>query len=197
MTELMRKFNIEMSAVIDQVRPSLVQLQNGRGAGAGTIWHPQGLILTNAHVVQGHVPRVVLRDGRSFASHLLAYDEKRDLAALSIETADLPIIELGNSRALKPGQWVVAVGHPWGVAGAACAGAVIDVGVPVEWSRYNNEMIQVGMQLRPGHSGGPLLDGNGRLVGINTMISGPQVGLAIPVHVVKAFLKEKLGRTSA
>lgn len=197
MTQLLEAFNNDMSAVISSVQRSLVQLTNGRrGSGAGTIWHADGLILTNAHVVQQHAPQVTLWDGRTYPSQLLAYDEKRDLAALCIQESNLPTIELGNSKRLRAGQWVVAVGHPWGVIGAASAGAIIDVGVPVEWARYPIELIQVGVQLRPGHSGGPLVDGNGRLVGINTMISGPLVGMAIPLHVIKAFLREKL-RSSA
>lgn len=194
---LLNNLSREMTAVIRRVQPSLVQLSNGRrGQGAGTIWHEDGLVLTNAHVAQRHAPKVTLWDGRSFASKLLVYDEALDLAALAIEAEDLPTIELGKSTTLRAGDWVLAIGHPWGVVGAASAGAVIDVGVPLEWKPYHGELIQVGIQLRPGHSGGPLVDGHGRLVGINTMISGPQVGLAIPIHVVKRFLKEKLGRVS-
>jgi serine protease Do len=203
MTNLVQRINGEMTAVIENVRQSLVQLTNGyRGAGAGTIWHPDGLILTNAHVVGGshvsgrHAPRVTLWNGRTFTSTLLAYDEKLDLAALSIEATALPTIELGNARSLRPGQWVIALGHPWGVMGAVSAGAVIDVGVPQELPRYAGELIQVGLQLRPGHSGGPLVDSDGRLVGINTMISGPKVGLAIPLYVVKEFLRQRLGKAS-
>jgi serine protease Do len=197
MSDLLRSLNNEMTAVIQSVQRSLVQLTNGhRGSGAGTIWHPEGLILTNAHVAQRRTPKVTLWDGRTFSSRLLAYDESLDLAALAIEAEGLPTIELGRSQSLKAGQWVVAIGHPWGVLGAASAGAVIDVGVPIEMANLSIELIQVGLQLRPGHSGGPLVDGNGRLVGINTMISGPQVGLAIPIHIVKKFLKEKLGTAS-
>ena len=184
-----------MTAVIAQVQRSLVQVQNGRrGNGAGTIWHEDGLILTNAHVAQRRNPEITLADGRSFSSKLLAYDESRDLAALAIKATDLPTIELGDSRQLRTGDWVMAAGHPWGIRGAVSAGAVIAVGVPNELQGYPGDLIQVGLQLRPGHSGGPLVDGNGRLLGINTMIAGPQVGLAIPVHVVAAFLKEKLRR---
>ncbi len=189
--------NQQMTAVIEQVRHSLVQLTNGHmGSGAGTIWHADGLILTNAHVVQRHAPQVTLADGRSFPSRLLAYDETLDLAALAITAHDLPTITLGNSRQLRPGDWVVAIGHPWGVVGAASAGIVIDVGQPLELPGYPGELVQVGLQLRPGHSGGPMVDGNGRLVGINTMLAGPQVGLAIPLHTVKQFLRDHLGRNS-
>ena len=208
MSKFIQPFNSQMSSVIENVRRSLVQLTNGRqGAGAGTIWHTEGLILTNAHVVggqraaQGYAAmdgalQVTLWDGRPFPAQLLACDEKLDLAALAIKATELPTIELGNSRALKAGSWVIAIGHPWGITGAASAGAVIDVGVPLELPRYPGELIQVGLQLRPGHSGGPLVDSDGRLVGINTMISGPRVGLAIPINVVKQFLRDTIGKAS-
>lgn len=199
MNTMINTLNQELNALITNAHRSLVQITNGRhGVGAGTIWHPDGLIVTNAHVVagrRGYHPSltVTLWDGRSFPARLLAADEALDLAALAVEANGLPTIEPGDSRALHVGQWVTAVGHPWGIRGAAAAGTIIDTGVPVEWNGAGREMIQVGIQLRPGHSGGPMLDENGRLVGINTMISGPLVGLAIPVHVVKGFLKEKLG----
>jgi S1-C subfamily serine protease len=194
---LLTTFNSEMTAVIQRVQQSLVQVQNGRrGNGAGTIWHEDGLLLTNAHVVQRRQPQVTLWDGRTYPSQLLAYDEKRDLAALAIQAEDLPTVELGNSKTLQAGDWVIAAGHPWGVIGAVSAGAVIAMGVPLELPNYPGELIQVGLQLRPGHSGGPLVDGNGHLLGINTMIAGPQVGLVIPVLVVADFLKEKLGQAA-
>ena len=203
MAKLTQTFNNDMAAIVENGRRSLVQLVNGRQSqGAGTIWHTDGLILTNAHVVAGRrrsphqAPKVILADGRSFTSRLLAYDEKLDLAALSVAEQVLPTIELGRSTSLRPGDWVIAIGHPWGVVGATSAGAVIDVGVPLELPRYPGELIQVGLQLRPGHSGGPLLDKDGRLVGINTMIAGPQVGLAVPIQVIKRFLQEKLGKAA-
>ena len=191
---IFNKINQTMTTVIQTVQQSVVQLSNGReGFGAGTIWHSDGLILTNAHVVQRHAPEVRLADGRIFPSQLLAYDESIDLAALYIAANHLPTIALGHSSQLKTGDWVIAVGHPWGVVGAAAAGTVIAVGQPLEQNGYRGELVQLGIQLRPGHSGGPLVEGNGRLVGINTMISGPQVGLAVPVDVAKKFLQEKMG----
>jgi serine protease Do len=195
-TTLLQQLNQEMSAVIERVRRSLVQISNGRGAGSGTIWHQDGLILTNAHVVHGrnHL-QVTLWDGRNFEARILAEDPDHDLAALSIQAAGLPTIELGDSKSLLPGQWVLGVGHPWGITGAVTAGAVIDVGHSVEGTITGAELIQVGLHLRPGHSGGPLVDVQGRLIGINTMINGPDVGLAIPLHTVKTFLQHTLGST--
>jgi S1-C subfamily serine protease len=194
MSDLIHQLNDEMATTVGKARASLVQLHNGqRGAGAGTILHPDGLIVSNAHVVRRRSPRVTLWDGRTLPGRLLAYDEKRDLAAISVEADNLPTIEMGNGRALQPGQWVMALGHPWGVKGATSAGMVIAVGRPVENLPYTGDLIQVGLHLRPGHSGGPMIDGSGRLVGINTMIAGPEVGLAVPIQAVKQFLKEALG----
>ena len=199
MANLLHQLNEEMSTIVTKIQASLVQIKNGRGgAGAGTIWHSDGLIITNAHVLQQYPnPTVTLPNGHTLPARLLADDPGRDLAALAVAATDLPTIELGNSNQLQPGQWVLAVGHPWGVLGAATAGIVIATGQPPELPGYQGELIQVSLHLRPGHSGGPLVDIQGKLVGLNTMIAGPEVGLAIPVHVVKNFLREKLGSPAA
>ncbi|MFQ5855143.1 MAG: S1C family serine protease [Anaerolineae bacterium] len=194
MSDSLRQLNSEMSTVVDGVRRSLVQITNGRrgGAGAGTIWHPDGLIITNAHVVQRPSLHVTLPDGRKLPARVLAYDSQLDLAALTVDANDLPTIEPGESTRLRPGDWVLALGHPWGVMAAATAGVVIDVGVPLEMAASRRELIQVSLRVRPGNSGGPLVDVDGRLVGINMMMAGPSVGLAVPVHVVKSFLRQAL-----
>jgi S1-C subfamily serine protease len=193
MSNLIEQLNEAMFSTVENVRRSLVRVHNGRqGYGAGTVWHADGLIITNAHVVSRDHINVTLAEGQTLPAHLLAYDKALDLAALSVEAQNLPTIALGNARTLQPGTWVMALGHPWGVQGAVSAGVVIDVGVPPELPA-RGEFVQVGLQLRPGHSGGPLVDGQGRLVGINTMITGPEVGLAVPVHVIKRFLRERLG----
>ena len=118
----------------------------------------------------------------------------RTWQTLALDATGLPTVALGESRQLRPGQWVIALGHPSGIRGAVTAGVVIGVGtglpeapnLPREWTATN-------LPLRPGNSGGPLVGARGRLVGINTMITGPEVGLAVPVHAVKAFLRESLG----
>lgn len=194
---ILQELNLQLAGIVERVRPSLVQVHNGkRGHGAGTIWHEQGLVLTNAHVVARRRQNglyVSLPGGERYAAQVLAVDEQRDLAALSIEAAGLPTIEVGDSRALRPGDWVLALGHPWGVLGAAAAGNVIANGSPPEFNWTGGDLLQLSLRLRPGHSGGPLVDSSGRLVGVNMMISGPEVGMAIPVQTVKQFLKERLG----
>ena len=194
MNNMLEQLNAELSTVVERASRALVQITNGhQGAGAGTIWHPDGLIVTNAHVVRRRHPQVILPDGRKLPARVLAYDPERDIAALEIDAHDLPTIELGDSRTLRPGEWVTAIGHPWGVTGAITSGAVIGVGAAPEAVPSTRELVQVGLHMRPGHSGGPLVDVRGQLVGINTMIAGPDVGFAVPVHEVKAFLRENLG----
>ena len=194
MSHVLVQVNAGLAALAESVHKSLVQIENGRrGAGAGTIWHSEGLVLTNSHVVARDGVRVVLHDGRRIPARLLARDRELDLAALSLESSDLPTIELGDSRALRPGDWVMAFGHPWGVDGAATAGVVIGKGENLpERPDFGRDWLAVGLHYRPGHSGGPLVDSAGRLVGINTVMLGPDVGLAVPVHEVKAFLKRAI-----
>ncbi|MCH8007447.1 MAG: trypsin-like peptidase domain-containing protein, partial [Chloroflexi bacterium] len=176
MATLLQQLSEEISEEVESVWNSLAQVRNvnGRGAGAGTIWHKDGLILTNAHVVQKGPMEVVLRDGRTFPAQVIAQDEDLDVAALSIDAHDLPTIPLGESRSLKAGQMVLATGHPWGVIGAVAAGVVIGIGeFWPHMPQMRRDMIAVDLNLRPGNSGGPLTDARGRLVGINTLMTGP------------------------
>lgn len=196
MESLLSRLNSELAAVLATARRSVVQVKNGRGGGAGAILHPAGLVVTNAHVVRGRAPRITLWDGRTLGGRLLAVDEGADLAAVNVDVADMPVLPLADGRGIRAGEWVTALGHPWGVVGAATAGMVIDVGRPVEQLPYAGPLLQVGLHLRPGHSGGPMVNGRGELVGINTMIAGPEVGLAIPVQTVKGFLKRAFGSES-
>ena len=194
------RLNNDLASLVSQARNGLVRINDGhRGVGAGTIWHPEGLIISNAHVTGNKHKslEVTLPDQRVLPARLLARDERSDIAALVVEASDLPAMELGNSKALNPGDLVLAVGHPWGVLGAATMGVVIAVGIPPEMTRLGRDLIQVSLHLRPGHSGGPLVDVHGKLVGVNTMMAGPDVGMAVPVNEVKAFLKERLGRNDS
>ena len=199
MANVLQHINDEMAAIVERVRHGLVQIDHGRrGRGAGTIWHPDGLIVTNAHVVRSTTgffgtPQLTLADGRTLPARVLATDIDNDLAVLSVAARSLPTIAHAASWILQPGHWVLALGHPWGVTGAVTAGMVIDVGAPPEMPRLRGEFIQVSAHLRPGYSGGPLVDGHGCLVGINTMMAGPDVGLAIPFPRVVTFVRRALG----
>ena len=195
MPTVWEQLNAELPPVVDRAQSALVQIRNGgQGFGAGTIWHADGLIVTNAHVIAGRgALRVALPDGRTLPATILASDPDRDLAALVVTASDLPTVELGDSRGVRPGEWVMAVGHPWGVTGAVTGGVVIGMGAGLpEIPRAHHEWIALDLHMRPGHSGGPLVDVAGRLIGINTMIAGPDVGFAVPLHVVARFLKRAL-----
>ncbi len=189
----------DLATVAASAQASMVQIRSGRdGAGTGTIGSVDGLVLTNAHVVQHHRMQVVLQDGRRLEAQVEAFDPRLDLAALRVSAHDLPAIRLGSSGQLRAGELVLAVGNPWGVEGGATLGIVIGIGAdlpenPQPW----RELIAVSLHLRPGHSGGPLVDAHGNLVGINTMMAGPEVGLAVPVDAVKQFLKARVQDTIA
>jgi S1-C subfamily serine protease len=102
---------------------------------------------------------------------------------------------LGDSRKLRAGDLVLALGFPWGVNGGATTGVVIGVGPGLpELDASGREWIVASLHLRPGHSGGPLVNSQGRLVGVNTLMNGPDVGVAVPVHVAVEFLKRSLAQ---
>ncbi len=192
MSSLFKDLNSEMSALVRQTRASLVRITDSRGgAGAGTIWSTEGLIITNAHVVRQSVPSVTLSDGRKFSARVVAHDAQRDLALLAVKASGLPVVQLGETRDLRPGELVFAIGHPWGVSQAVTSGAIIGLGADMpEMAATRREWLMVSLVLRPGNSGGPLVNTAGRLLGVNTIMTGPAVGGAVPVHVIADFLRE-------
>jgi serine protease Do len=187
----MKEVNDASALLIEKVRPTLVQVTSGRrGAGAGIVWSSDGLIITNAHVIRRSKPQVIFSDGKTLPAEVLGLDRENDLAALRVEAKDLPAVEAGNSRELGSGQMVMALGHPWGIIGAVTSGMVVSSGRNLAgMPGGERELIAVSLHLRPGFSGGPLIDDQGRVVGVNVMMAGPEVGLAIPSHIVEEFLK--------
>ncbi len=195
---ILQQINEGMSAVVDHTLPSIVRLSDGSSAsGSGTIWHSDGLIITNAHVVAGRQLVATLHSGEDLPVQVLAMDKQLDVAALAVDARDLPTIVIGDSHALKPGDWVLALGHPWGIRNSLTSGVVIGTGDALPEMPRGRDWIALSLHLRPGHSGGPLLNAEGKLVGINTMITGPDVGFAIPAHLVKQFLRETIGKAAA
>jgi serine protease Do len=191
---VLQQLNDDVATLTERVKKSMVEVRTGRhGGAAGTIWHRKGLILTNAHVVGQGQPRVILPDGRTVEARVLARDRSVDLVALSVDAEDLQPIALGDSSSLEPGQYVIAVGHPRGIKNAVTAGIVMDAAANFVRVEYPEPLVMVNLLLRPGNSGGPLVDTEGRLVGINTMMTGSDTGLAIPVNVAKAFLRKEVG----
>lgn len=171
------------------------------GAGSGFIIDSDGYILTNNHVVDGAEEIVVaLSDRREREATIIGKDPLSDLALLKIDEKDLPTVRIGKSEDLKPGQWVVAIGSPFGFEHSVTAGIVSATGRSLPENNGNYvPFIQTDVAINPGNSGGPLLDLDGRVVGINSQIftrSGGFMGLsfAIPIDVameVTEQLKDK------
>jgi S1-C subfamily serine protease len=183
----------EIASHANRAVGSMVSLHaRGRRIGTGTIWHADGFIITNAHVADfDSALGVTLQDGREASARVIGMDREQDVAVLSIDADNLPTVEIGDSRQLHPGEFVFSMGFPWGVPDGLTAGVVITVGKWIEnGNRSTRDWLIASLKLRPGHSGGPMLDSHGRLVGINTMMHGPDVGAAVPSHVVKASLKK-------
>jgi serine protease Do len=192
---LLSTLNNELADVVTHAQRSLVQVRDRRGgAGAGTIWHQDGLIVTNAHVIRRGAVEIALQDGRVYPARVIARDDAHDLAALSIDAHDLPAAEIGSTRALHAGQWVFALGHPWGITNVATGGVVIGLSNhAIEMPDLKNDWVVVDLQLRPGNSGGPLVDSHGRFVGVNTVMTGLSSGMAVSVDAVKRFLRHEMG----
>ncbi len=177
--------------VAERLRRSTVQVTLGsgreRGSGSGVIWNEDGLIVTNAHVARTDRAKVELWDGRSFEAQVQARDSRRDLASLRIDAHGLPATTPGDSSALRAGEIVMAVGNPLGFIGALTTGVVHSQGPLRGMGRQ--PWVQAAVRLAPGNSGGPLADAQGRVVGINTMVVGGGLALAVPSNQVGDFLK--------
>ena len=209
MTTLLSRLNCDLAELADRVSDSLVRVTvGGVGSGSGVVFAADGLVVTNAHVVLGKNGgwpstelRVTLPGGPVAAAKLLAKDDVLDVAVLEIKRLDgnapeLHPIELEDSRLLRPGDWVMAMGHPWGMICAAAAGIVIGVGQDLtEAPGAGRDWIAVDLALRPGHSGGPLVDHRGRLNGMSTMMAGLEVGMAVPAHVFGEFVERVRSQT--
>lgn len=201
MSSIAVELNRQLAERAASARAALVQVRASRmGGGSGVVVHSEGLILTAAHVLRGRRSIVRLMDGREMEAVTLAVERELDLAAISVELSDAPAMELGSSNHLRPGDWVFALGHPWGVRGGTTAGVVIGVGSQLPEAPNGPlgiEWLATSLHLRPGHSGGPLVDSQGRLVGINTRMNGSDVGLSVPASILRGFLREALGSERA
>jgi serine protease Do len=171
---------------------------DARSTGSGVIVDPSGYILTNNHVIENAQDITVrLSDSRKFTATLVGRDPKTDVAVLKVDApAPLPTAEIGDSDRLRVGQWVIAIGNPFGLdrtvtAGIVSATARNRVGV----ATYEN-FIQTDASINPGNSGGPLVSLDGRVIGINTAIvaAGQGIGFSIPINEAKAVMSQLIAR---
>jgi serine protease Do len=164
------------------------------GTGSGFVVDPKGIVITNNHVVEGAVTiRVRFDDGRVFDGEVLGRDPLTDVAVVKVKGkfASLPSVTLGDSSAIRPGDWVVAIGNPFGLASSVSAGIISALDRQIGASRYD-QFLQTDAAINPGNSGGPLFNLKGEVVGMNTAIigGGTGIGFAVPSNLIKALLPQ-------
>jgi S1-C subfamily serine protease len=206
--EALDAYSRVVTTVAQRLGPSVANLRvwsrrrSSTGGGSGVVITPDGFLLTSAHVVAGTGTRVRASfvDGSDLQATVVGADPLSDLAVLRAESARLDPAELGDAATLRVGQLVVAIGNPHGYAGSVTAGVVSALvrSLPARAggaSRIIDDVIQTDAALNPGNSGGALVEGSGRVVGINTAVAGVGLGLAVPVNattrrIVSALMRD-------
>jgi len=178
-----------------------------QGLGTGFIVRSDGVIVTNAHVINdAKTISVALRDGTPYRARLVGKDETNDIAVLKVDAKNLPVAELGNSDSLLIGEWAIAIGNPYGfylgnsepsVTTGVISGTGRNLAAPNEGSATYVDMIQTDAAINHGNSGGPLVDAVGEVIGMNSSIYSPSggsvgLGFAIPINRVKRVMEDLL-----
>jgi S1-C subfamily serine protease len=173
------------------------------GTGSGFVYDEKGHIVTNYHVIEdAEELSVALADGQTYPAEIVGQDPTNDLAVIRIDAEDLPEpVPLGDSDALRVGQFVVAIGNPFGLERTLTAGVISSLGRVIRGpdNRFIGEVIQTDAAINPGNSGGPLLDLSGRVIGVNSQIVSPSqanagVGFAVPSNTVRRVVPELIAR---
>jgi serine protease Do len=209
------RFNDLLAGLAESVKPAIVHVrvrrpmvtrdrdkdapegEPRRSAGSGFIIEPNGVIVTNAHVVEGaNSVQVRLFDGRRFLARVLGKDSRVDLAVLKIDGAEgLPVLPLGDSNRIRVGEFVLALGHPFGLEHSVSFGIVSRRGAPLTVATPGFDFIQTDAAINPGNSGGPLVSMSGEVVGVNSMAArNGSIGFAIPSALVKTLVPQLVAR---
>ncbi len=199
-----RRVSSAFEAASRAIAPSVVRIESFQrggggllpsGQGSGVIIDEAGVIVTNAHVVRNsNALKVVLVDGRSFDGKIVGVDNETDIARVQIEADELVAAELRTDRPARVGEWVIAVGNPLGLGHSVTAGIVSGRGRSQGITSYDN-FIQTDAAINPGNSGGPLVDLDGKVIGINTAVidarrGGQGIGFAIPTRMVSDVVEQ-------
>src|SRR5437867_9524065 len=205
----LQRVNTLLADLAERLRPGLVHVRVRRAAGSeaageepgeprrstgsGFVIDPSGLIVTNAHVVEGAESiQVRLSDGRRFAGNLVGRDTRVDLALIKIQNAtNLTVLPLGDSNRLRVGEFVLALGHPFGLEQTVSFGIVSRKGAPLSVAVQAFDFIQTDAAINPGNSGGPLVNVAGEVIGVNSMAArNGSIGFAIPASLVQLVLPQ-------
>jgi serine protease Do len=169
-----------------------------RTTGSGFVIREDGYVVTNQHVVENAEQiQVMLSNGRRFAGKVVGADERVDLALVKIDATGLPVAPLGDSNRVRVGEFVLALGHPFGLEQTVSFGIVSRRGAPLEVAAPGYDYVQTDAAVNPGNSGGPLVNMAGEVIGVNAMAArNGSIGFAIPVNLVKMLLPQlaELGR---
>jgi S1-C subfamily serine protease len=189
-SEALDPYSAQVANAGDRVAPAVAHIRvsdrqhRPRGSGSGVVYTPDGYLLTNHHVIEGAASVLAaLPDGREIDAAIIGSDPATDLAVLRIAASGLPHAEFGSSARLRVGQLVVAIGNPLGFQATVTAGIVSALGrsLRARSGRLIDGVIQTDAALNPGNSGGPLVDGLGRVVGINTAMIGMAQGICFAI----------------
>ena len=192
-----REFSSDATALAQMLQRAVVEVRSGEtGSGTGIVWGGAGLIVTNAHCAPRNTEIAVEADktGKWRGARVIAYHPRHDLALLAAPSVSGPLFDIRDVESLRPGELVFAHGHPLGVRDALAMGVIH--GIARDERTKTPRWIVADVQLAPGNSGGPLVDAEGRLVGINSMVVNG-LGVAIPATVVERFVERALAQRAA
>src|SRR3989454_11364859 len=170
--------------------------EDARATGSGVLVDSKGYILTNNHVIENAQDIIVrLSDQRKFSARLVGRDPKTDLAVLKVDApGPLPVAELGESNQLRVGQWAIAIGNPFGLDRTVTVGIISATAPTLVGVTQDDNFIPADASLNPGNSGGPLLNLDGKVIGINTAIvaAGQGIGVAIPINQAREVMRQPI-----